>query len=90
MAFLTVAIDGILDGAVKEGIKRADARALMAQSLRGLTHLLESGKTGDVIREETSSPRGTTIEGLTGLEEDRVRYAYCRSVERGTKRSKAM
>lgn len=103
MAFLTVAIDGILDGGVKEGIKRAEGRDILVRSLKGLVGLLEGkggderegnsngkGRTGDEIREGFSSPRGTTIEGLVGLEEDRVRYAYCRSVMRATKRSLEM
>ncbi|KAF7855432.1 hypothetical protein EAF04_010175 [Stromatinia cepivora] len=103
MAFLTVAIDGILDGGVKEGIKRAEGRDILVRSLKGLVGLLEGkggdekegnangkGRTGDEIREQFSSPRGTTIEGLVGLEEDRVRYAYCRSVMRATKRSLEM
>ncbi|KAI9642671.1 delta 1-pyrroline-5-carboxylate reductase [Ciborinia camelliae] len=112
LAFLTVAIDGILDGGVKEGIKRSEGRDILVRSLKGLVGLLEgkggdemdgngggkegSGKgkgktrTGDEIREQFSSPRGTTIEGLVGLEEDRVRYAYCRSVMRATKRSLEM
>ncbi|RAL65464.1 hypothetical protein DID88_001030 [Monilinia fructigena] len=108
MAFLTVAIDGILDGGVKEGIKRGEGRGILVRSLKGLVGLLEGkgdededggrrdgkgkgkGRTGDEIREQFSSPRGTTIEGLVGLEEDRVRYAYCRSVVRATKRSLEM
>lgn len=114
MAFLTVAIDGILDGGVKEGIKREEGRGILVRSLKGLVGLLEGrgdededgrggkrdgkgkgkgkgkGRTGDEIREQFSSPRGTTIEGLVGLEEDRVRYAYCRSVMRATKRSLEM
>lgn len=118
MAFLTVAVDGILDGGVKEGIKRAEGRDILVASLKGLVGLLEGrggeeggrerdgdrdregkrengkgeqkGLTGDEVREQFSSPRGTTIEGLVGLEEDRVRYAYCRSVMRATKRSLEM
>ncbi|PQE09629.1 pyrroline-5-carboxylate reductase protein [Rutstroemia sp. NJR-2017a WRK4] len=97
LAFLTVAIDGILDGGVKEGIKRSEGRDILVTSLKGLVGLLEGKggdrngmKTGDEIREQFSSPRGTTIEGLVGLEEDRVRYAYCRSVMRATKRSLEM
>lgn len=98
MAFLTVAMDGILDGGVKEGIRRSEGRDILVTSLKGLVGLLEGKggredegfRTGDDIREQFSSPRGTTIEGLVGLEEDRVRYAYCRSVMRATKRSLEM
>ena len=88
--FLSVALDGILDAAVSQGIKRPVARQIMAQSLIGLGRLLEEGHTPDELREKTSSPRGTTIEGLMALEEHRVRYAYTQAVVKATERSKTM
>jgi pyrroline-5-carboxylate reductase len=84
---LSVALDGILDAAISQGIKRPEARKIMAQSLIGLARQLEQGHTPDQLREKTSSPRGTTIEGLMSLEEDRVRYAYTKAVVKATKRS---
>jgi pyrroline-5-carboxylate reductase len=89
-AFISVALDGILDAAVNQGIKRPEARKIMAQSLIGLAKLLESGSTPDMLREKISSPRGTTIEGLMSLEEDRVRYAFTKAIVRATKRSQSM
>lgn len=84
---ISVALDGILDAAVNQGIKRPEARKIMAQSLVGLARLLEEGHTPDQLREKTSSPKGTTIEGLMSLEEDRVRYAYTKAINKATKRS---
>lgn len=88
--FLSVALDGILDGAVSQGLKRAQARTMLTQSLVGLAKLLEEGNTGDILREKFSSPRGTTIEGLLSLEEDRVRHAYSKAVIKSTHRSQTM
>ena len=88
--FLSVAVDGILDAAVHQGIKRPEARKIMAQSLIGLGKMLEEGCTPDDLRERTSSPRGTTIEGLMALEEHRVRYAYTQAVIKATTRSKTI
>jgi pyrroline-5-carboxylate reductase len=88
--FLSVALDGILDAAVSQGIKRPIARKIMAQSLIGLGKMLEAGHIPDELREKTSSPRGTTIEGLMALEEHRVRYAYTQATVRATKRSQTM
>jgi pyrroline-5-carboxylate reductase len=65
--FLSVALDGILDGAVSQGIKRAEAKKMLTQSLIGLAKLLENGDSPDALREKFSSPRGTTIEGLISL-----------------------
>jgi pyrroline-5-carboxylate reductase len=90
MVFMSVALDGMLDAAVQQGIKRVEGRKLLAQSLVGLARLLENGDTPDTLREKFSSPRGTTIEGLMSLEEDRVRYAFCQAVLKSTKRSQEM
>ncbi|KAH8685376.1 pyrroline-5-carboxylate reductase [Tricladium varicosporioides] len=87
-AFLSVAFDGILDGAVKEGMKRADARKILTQSLFSLATLLQEGEHPAVLREKYSSPKGTTIEGLQSLEEDRVRYAFSKCIIASSKRSK--
>lgn len=86
-AFLSVAFDGILDGAVSQGLKRADARNMLTQSLVSLTALLENGEHPAVLREKYSSPKGTTIAGLLSLEEDRVRYAFSKAVIESSKRS---
>jgi pyrroline-5-carboxylate reductase len=88
--YLSVAFDGVLDGAVSQGIKRPEARKMMTQALRSLARLLENGDTPDALREKFSSPRGTTIEGLMSLEEDRVRYAYTKAIVKATKRSQSM
>jgi pyrroline-5-carboxylate reductase len=88
--FLSVAVDGILDAAVSQGIKRPEARKIMAQSLIGLGKMLEEGCTPDDLRERTSSPRGTTIEGLMALEEHGVRHAYTQAIVRAVTKSKTM
>lgn len=90
IVFLSVALDGMLDGAVHQGIKRAEARKMLGQALIGLAKLLENGDTPDALREKFSSPRGTTIEGLMSLEADGVRSAYTRAVIASTKRSQEM
>lgn len=86
-AFLSVALDGILDGAVSQGLKRADARTMVTQSLLSLARLLENGEHPAVLRERYASPRGTTIAGLLSLEEDRARYAFSKAVIASSKRS---
>lgn len=86
-AFLSVALDGILDGAVSQGLKRADAKKMVTQSLVGLARLLENGEHPGMLRERFSSPKGTTIDGLLSLEEDRVRFAFSKAVIASSKRS---
>ena len=88
--FISVALDGILDGAVSQGLKRALARTMLTQSLVGLAKLLEAGNTPDVLREKFSSPRGTTIDGLLSLEEDKVRSAFAKAVIKSAQKSQNM
>jgi len=85
-ALLSVAFDGMLDGAVKQGLRRADAKKILTQSLYSMAKLLENEHPA-VLREKFSSPKGTTIDGLLSLEEDRARWAYSKAVIASTKRS---
>jgi len=85
-AFLTVAFDGMLDGAVSQGLKRADANKMLTQLLFSMAKLLENEHPA-VLREKFSSPKGTTIDGLLSLEEDRVRHAFSKAVIASSKRS---
>lgn len=86
-ALLSVAVDGMLDAAVSQGLKRADAKTILTQTLVSLAKLLENEHPA-VLREKVSSPKGTTIAGLLSLEEDRARYAYTRAVNASSERSK--
>ncbi|MCJ1410222.1 hypothetical protein MMC19_004307 [Ptychographa xylographoides] len=89
-AFMAVAIEGLLDGAVAEGIKRSDARAILAQSLIGLGKLMESGELPSEIQEKCSSPRGLTIRGLLALEAGGVRPAFSKAVMESTERARQL
>lgn len=89
-AFFTIAFDGILDGAVAEGLKRAEARTILAQSLLGMAKLVQSGEHPAVLREMVSSPRGTTIQGLLRLEKEGARSAYSDATIDSINRGKQM
>ncbi|KAL4755168.1 hypothetical protein BDW72DRAFT_164258 [Aspergillus terricola var. indicus] len=84
IATVSVAVDGILDGCVAEGMKRAEASEMMAQCLLGLAKLLKEGHHPAVLRESISSPRGCTIQGLLAVERGGVRSAFAESVIAGT------
>jgi pyrroline-5-carboxylate reductase len=87
IAMLSVAFDGMLDGAVSQGLKRADGKKLLTQALFSMAKLFENGEHPAVLREKFSSPKGTTIDGLLSLEEDRVRYAFSKATIATSKRS---
>ncbi|KAE8377067.1 pyrroline-5-carboxylate reductase dimerization-domain-containing protein [Aspergillus bertholletiae] len=85
MALMTVAVDGIMDGAVMEGFRRPEAMEVSAQVLEGLAGLLREGVHPAVLRESISSPKGCTIQGLYVLEKNGVRGAYAEALVRGIK-----
>ncbi|OJJ50285.1 hypothetical protein ASPZODRAFT_59196 [Penicilliopsis zonata CBS 506.65] len=84
MAVLSLALDGILDGAVAEGVRRADAMEMAAQGLLGLSKLLKAGTHPAIFRETVSSPRGCTIQGLLTAEKAGVRGTYAQAIIDGT------
>ncbi len=86
VALLSVAFDGMLDGAVNQGLKRGDAKKILSQALFSMAKLLEEEHPA-VLREKFSSPKGTTIDGILSLEEDRVRFAFSKAVIAASKRS---
>ncbi len=58
---------------MKQGLRSADEKNILTESLFLMAKLLETEHSA-VLREHFSSPRGTTIDGLLSLEEDRARY----------------
>lgn len=88
VALLSVAFDGMLDGAVSQGLKRAQAKEIVTQSLISLATLLQNDTHPAVLRENFSTPQGITIAGLMSLEEDRTRWAYCKAIIASSERSK--
>lgn len=84
LATVSVAVDGILDGCVAEGMRRADASEMTAQCLLGLAQMLKEGHHPAVLRESISSPKGCTIQGLLAVEKGGVRSAYADSIINGT------
>ncbi|KAL2863346.1 pyrroline-5-carboxylate reductase [Aspergillus lucknowensis] len=84
-ASVSVAVDGLLDGCVAEGMRRADASEIVSQCLLGLAKLLQDGEHPAALRESMASPRGCTIQGLLTLEKAGVRSAFAESVINGTR-----
>ncbi|OQD81748.1 hypothetical protein PENANT_c025G00267 [Penicillium antarcticum] len=84
MALLSVGFDGLLDGSVKEGLKRADAMELAAQAMLGMAEMFRTGVQPADFRDSVSSPGGSTITGLITVESAGVRGAFARGMIDGT------
>lgn len=80
-AFVCLFIEAMADGAVKCGIPRAKAYEYAIQTLKGTAILLEeSGKHPAVVKDEVTSPAGSTIDGVEALEEGGFRHAVMQAV----------
>ncbi|ORU00700.1 Pyrroline-5-carboxylate reductase [Anaerovibrio sp. JC8] len=84
-------IDALADGGVAAGLPRQTAILLAAQTLLGAAKMVvETGKHPDVLRDQVTSPAGTTIEGVRVMEQRGVRGALIDAVLAATDRSKEL
>ena len=81
-AFVDLFIEAYGDAAVKYGMKRADAYRLISQMVLGSAKLqLATGEHPGVLKDNVCSPAGTTIRGVTALEEQGFRNACIKSID---------
>ena len=90
-AYVAIAIEALADGGVKMGLDRVTAMTLAAQTVLGSARLLlETGVHPGQLKDMVSSPGGTTIAGIAGLEDGGFRRALIQAVERATLRSREL
>lgn len=87
VGLLSLALEGIEQGAVDAGLPRDTARAFVRQMVLTTAVLLQDpGRSPADLKDRVASPGGTTIAGLAVLEDHAVRGAFIRGVEMGSKR----
>jgi len=80
-AFIFVAIEAMIDGAIALGIPYEQARILVAQTLVGSGRLLlESDAHPGALKHEVTTPAGRTIRGLLELEDGNMRATMMKAV----------
>ncbi|XP_052888969.1 uncharacterized protein LOC128297378 [Anopheles moucheti] len=90
-AYVYEFIEALADGGVKQGIPRAMALQLAAQTVMGAAKtVLDTGKHPAVLKDEVCSPGGATIHGVHALEEGSMRGTVMNAVERATNRAKQL
>lgn len=90
-AFVFTIIEAMTDEAVRLGLKRDLADALVQQTVRGAaTLLLETGTHPAVAKNGVSSPGGTTVQGLAALERAGVRSGVAAAMAAAAQRSREM
>jgi pyrroline-5-carboxylate reductase len=90
-AYVYLVIEALADGGVLEGLPRSLALKLAAQTVLGAAGMvLRTGEHPAVLREQVTSPGGTTIAGLATLERGAVRSAFLEAVRSATARSREL
>ena len=87
-AYILLLLESLIDAGVLMGIPRSTARLLVIQTAAGTASMLAQGeKHPGELKDQITSPGGTTIRGLQILEERGVRGALMTAVQAATQRS---
>jgi len=80
-AYLALMAEALADGAVKQGLKRDDAMAIMRGLFGGFGELIQDIHPA-ILKDGVMSPGGTTAAGYGALEDGNVRSACMNAVEK--------
>jgi pyrroline-5-carboxylate reductase len=90
-AYVFTFIEALADAGVKNGLPRAVAAQLAAQTVLGAARMVvETGEHPTLLKEKVTSPGGTTIAGLHALENGSFRGVVMDAVEAATLKSKEL
>lgn len=90
-AYVFLVMEAMIDAAVHIGLRRDQAEAMVKQTLYGSSlYARESGRHPAILRNEVTSPGGTTAEALRVLEEAAVRAAFTDAIEAAFDKAKAL
>jgi pyrroline-5-carboxylate reductase len=90
-AYVYQFIEAMSDGGVAAGLPRDVATRLAAQTVLGSAKMvLETGQHPGALKDQVTSPGGTTIEGVHELEKGGLRAAVMSAVRAATEKSKKL
>lgn len=88
-AYVYLFIEAMVDAAVRQGMKRPDAMKLVLSTVRGSAeYAMETGQHPAALRNQVTSPGGTTAAGLAELEAAGFRTAMDSAVEAAYERAR--
>ena len=87
-AYLFYVVEAMIEAGVLLGLPRVTATQLVVQTLVGAGRMLaETGEHPTVLRENVTSPAGTTAAAVRALEDHKVRAAFLTAMEAARDRS---
>ncbi|MFV0430277.1 MAG: pyrroline-5-carboxylate reductase [Arachnia sp.] len=87
-AYLFYVADAMIEAGVHQGLSRAQARELVAQTIVGAGAMLAgSDRSAAELREQVTSPAGTTAAALRVLEDRGVRAGFLGAIQACAERS---
>ena len=87
-AYIYMVIEALADGGLKMGMPRELALKLATQTVLGAAAMVkETGLHPAILKDQVTTPAGTTISALHELEERGLRSMFVSAVEKATKRS---
>lgn len=90
-AYIFYVVEAMIEAGVVLGMPRATATELVTQTLYGAaTMLRETGQHPTVLREQVTSPGGTTAAALRVLDDHKVRAAFVTAMEAAAVRSREL
>jgi len=90
-AYIYLVIEALSDGGVAAGLPRDVAIRLAAQTVLGAARMvMETGLHPGALKDQVTSPAGTTIEGLAVLENAGVRAAFINAVRAAAEKSRLL
>ncbi len=90
-AYIFFVVESMIEAGVHLGLPRATATELVVQTVVGSAKMLrETGTHPAVLREQVTSPGGTTAAALRELEIHRVRAAFLAAMEAARDRSRSL
>lgn len=88
-AYIYMVIEALIDGGVKMGLPRILASKLAVQTVVGAASLVKAtGEHPAILKDQVTTPAGTTISALHVLEQRGLRSMFVAAVEEATDRSK--
>ena len=90
-AYVYLVVEAMADAGVLMGLPRDLSLKLAAQTVAGAAEMvLETGRHPAMLRDEVTSPGGTTIAGIEALEGGAVRSAFLSAVRAATERAREL